>query len=176
MSFTIREAYADEYTEIATIHVQGWQAAYADIVNNEYLKTLSIEKRAENWKRFLQDETNKIYLAVNEKNQPIGFSNCGKTQTFPKRIVPEDFEYKGALLSLYLLPEYYRQGIGTALFDQAITGLKELGHTKMCTWSLEKNTRAQEFYKAKGGTEIGEEIIKIGPDKFKEICYGWDQL
>ncbi|MEZ5815386.1 MAG: GNAT family N-acetyltransferase [Alphaproteobacteria bacterium] len=176
MRYTIRKAHPDDFHDIAKIHVLGWQAAYADIVDNEYLQTLSVEQRAQNWKRYLRDDTNRIYLAINEQNQPVGFSSCGTTQTFPKNVRPEDFPYKGGLLALYLLPEYYRQGIGTALFTRAAQGLKKLGHNAMCTWSLEENIRAQAFYKSMGGREIDEEMITIGPGTFREICFGWDEL
>ncbi|MCB9982836.1 MAG: hypothetical protein H6861_04050 [Rhodospirillales bacterium] len=81
MNWTIREAQADEFYEIAKLHVAGWQAAYADIVDSAYLEALSVDERAENWRKHLQDPSNKIYLAHDGLNQPVGFANCGPTFT-----------------------------------------------------------------------------------------------
>ncbi|MCB9982833.1 MAG: GNAT family N-acetyltransferase [Rhodospirillales bacterium] len=94
----------------------------------------------------------------------------------PKDRDPEDFKNTGCLLALYILPQYYRHGLGTALFKDAQDGLKELGYKKMCTWSLAKNVRAQQFYCAMGGMEMGEEMIDIGPDRFREICFEWNKI
>jgi hypothetical protein len=52
MAFLIREAEPTDSHDVATVHVLSWQAAYLNIIPDEYLLRLDIEKRAE---RFAKD-------------------------------------------------------------------------------------------------------------------------
>jgi ribosomal protein S18 acetylase RimI-like enzyme len=74
------------------------------------------------------------------------------------------------------MPEYFRQGVGTALIQKAVAALKEQQHQSMCLWVLDKNKRGCNFYEAMGGQRVGKKMIEIGPTKAKEVCYGWRDI
>lgn len=70
---------------------------------------------------------------------------------------------------LYLMPGYYRRGIGTMLLDKA----KALAQGKIQLYAFQKNARARAFYEHHGFTAIafgdGAENEENEPD----VLYEW---
>jgi GNAT superfamily N-acetyltransferase len=55
-----------------------------------------------------------------------------------------------ALRKLYVTPEFREKGIGAALHDRAIAGLRSLGCTTAHLWVLERNITARRMYERRG--------------------------
>lgn len=51
----IRRATIEDVLAISTIKIEGWQTAYKNIINEEYLKNMSIEKITEKTRIILKD-------------------------------------------------------------------------------------------------------------------------
>lgn len=62
---------------------------------------------------------------------------------------PED----GEIISLYVLPEYIKKGVGHLLFEHGQGSLQELGYTHCVVSTFSVNERAIGFYE-KHGYEI----------------------
>ena len=169
----IIKAEQGDIPAIARIHVEGWKGAYGGIIDQAHLDGITIEERAAQWKEWLPNNTT---LLACQDDKPIGFIAFGKVQTPPPGTSSIRPLYTSEIYGLYLLPEYYRQGIGRALMQAACTTLLEQKHKSMCLWVLDKNDRGKGFYEAMGGQRIGKHMIEIGPTKAKEICYGWRDI
>lgn len=175
MSLEIRDATKDDITDIATIHVAGWQGAYGGIVDQAYLDSMTIESRIEQWtNHFNAGETNAKIALVS--GNVAGFVDCGSLKTPPPGTSKIRPLYSSEIYALYLKPEFFRQGVGTALIKNAAADLKEKKHQSMCLWVLKDNKRACSFYDAMGAQRIGKKMIEIGPTKAKEVCYGWRDI
>ena len=59
------------------------------------------------------------------------------------------------LMSLYILPEHHRQGVGTAAFRHAQDTFRRLGYPFFICHCLPQNTSARAFYEHMGGTVSG---------------------
>ncbi|MFN2594225.1 MAG: GNAT family N-acetyltransferase [Actinomycetota bacterium] len=59
------------------------------------------------------------------------------------------------LVTIYLDPSVWGQGIGHALMDVALNDLRERGFASAVLWVLEENKRARQFYEAGGWREDG---------------------
>lgn len=70
-----------------------------------------------------------IYVALNEKEQIIGFASGGKSRS------PE-YPYDGELYAIYLLKEYQQQGIGRKLIQSIVNELQSGGYQSMIVWVL----------------------------------------
>lgn len=171
----IRFATPADIPAIARIHVEGWQAAYGGLVDQAYLDSLSVEQRQENWQEWMGSGETSVLLAE-IGGLPAGFAAYGRTKTAP----PGDSKirplYPAEIYALYLLPDFWRQGIGTALIRQAAKNLKEMKMNGMCLWVLDGNHRAKSFYEKTYGQRVGKKMIAIGPSDLKEVCYGWRDL
>ena len=168
----IRQATLNDIPAIATLHVTGWQGAYGGLVDQDYLGNLTIEKRMADWTGWIKAGETQSFLAEID-SQPAGFITVGRTKTPPPGSSPIRPSHSGEIYALYLHPDCWRQGIGTALFHHGIERLKEQGHTSVCLWVLDGNKRGKAFYNKMGGQKLGGKMIEIGPSKLKEICYGW---
>ena len=171
----IREADIQDVQTIAHLHLSGWQGAYGGIVDGAYLDSITLEDKIQQWSDIVPKDETRSFIAERD-GKPAGFINFGKLMTPPpgtSRLRPL---YAREILALYLLPEYYRQGVGKALMQKAVSCILEDGFSSLCLWVLEKNTRGKNFYEAMGGQRIGKQMIEIGGCQHKEICFGWRDI
>lgn len=159
----IREAVIGDEKGIARVHVDSWRTTYKGIVSDDFLDQLSVEQRTENWRRGIGN--NSLYVAV-ENGEIVGFATGGKERTGN---YPADSE----LFAIYLLQKVQGNGIGKQLMQAVARDLKEQGLTEMLVWVLDLNP-SKVFYETVGGKQIGETMIEIGGESFKEIAYVWD--
>src|SRR5262249_6328531 len=111
----IRAATQDDIPAIAQLHVQGWKGAYGGIVNQSYLDSLDEKAREKQWREWFDPQNNPVQIAFDDEGNPAGFINYGRLRTPPPGSSPIRPLYSAEIFALYLLPQYYRQGIGTAL-------------------------------------------------------------
>jgi L-amino acid N-acyltransferase YncA len=98
----IRQANVGDTDAIAHIHVQAWQETYRRIVPDSVLDTLSVERRATQWRHSLDDTTDVYHLALvaEAHGNVVGFASFGKERE-------GDSEYQGELFALYILQEFH---------------------------------------------------------------------
>jgi ribosomal protein S18 acetylase RimI-like enzyme len=171
----IRPADPQDIAAIAALHIEGWKGAYGGLVDQNYLDSLSIEKRIQDWEGWMAAGESKTLIAE-EEGRPAGFVTTGRTKTPPPGSSPIRPLYSAEVYALYLHPDFWRKGIGTGLLRQAATDLKIEKHSSLCLWVLDGNTRAKAFYEKMGGQKVGSKIVEIGPSKLKEVCYGWRDI
>jgi ribosomal protein S18 acetylase RimI-like enzyme len=168
----IRKATQDDIPAIAALHIEGWKGAYGGIVDQGYLDGLTVEQRTKDWEGWMAAGESEVYIAE-EGRKPAGFVVIGRTKTPPPGSSPIRPSHSGEIYALYLHPDFWRRGIGTALIKHAARELKERKHSTVCLWVMDANVRAKSFYEKMGGQKIGSKMIEIGPSKLKEVCYGW---
>ena len=109
---TIEDAEA-----IATIHVRTWQSAYEGILPAPYLAALSIQERANLWRRIISEQNATVLLAVARRRE-VGFISFGPTRD-------KDGKEKAEIYAIYVLSEFWNQGIGRELLDEAERRIKD---------------------------------------------------
>jgi GNAT superfamily N-acetyltransferase len=146
----VRAAGLSDAAAIAEIHVRAWQAAYAGLLPEDFLKTLSVEGRTRGWERALSnpDRPGRILVLAGDGSLS-GFAAIG-----PSRDDGAGAEV-GELLSIYLRPELWGRGLGRTLHDHALGGLSDDGFEVVTLWVLDTNERARGFYAATGWTPDG---------------------
>lgn len=145
----IREASTPDAAAIADLHVRAWQTAYRGIVPDAILDGFSIDARRDFWTRALTraatdpaDES-RIWV-VQEAGVVRGFA-----ATRPSR--DEDaVAGTGEVHSIYLAPEAWGRGLGTALLEHAAADLRARAFTPLVLWVIEANTRGRRFYERAG--------------------------
>ncbi|MFA6940251.1 MAG: GNAT family N-acetyltransferase [Clostridiaceae bacterium] len=66
---------------------------------------------------------------IYENEMPVGCAAYGKARD-------ANFAKWGEIVSIYLLPDYFRKGYGQKLLRSAITDLKEKGYGNCYLWVL----------------------------------------
>ncbi len=142
---TIREAKPEDAAVIALVHVRTWQSAYRGQVPDEFLDSLSVERREEAWREWFAGEEirpNEVFVAEVD-GAVVGFANVGDCRD-------EDADDEtGELRAIYLLPDYWDTRTGVALMEAATDALR--GRFQRATlWVLDFNDRARRFYERGG--------------------------
>lgn len=139
----------------AYVHWKSWQEAYADLLPQEFLKNTYTLERCQDWA--LRYPQNILVALVNE--QVVGFACYGASSQ-------EDLQEAGELYALYVLADYYDQGIGYQLMQAALEKLQS--YETVSLWVLEGNTRAIAFYEKIGFQFDGvKKIVHLGAERIE---------
>ncbi len=166
----IRPVVRNDAQRLAHVHVEAWRTAYRSILPGEFLDKLSKQDRQEKWETILsKDAPHEFNIAAEVDGQIVGFAGGGPERNNDPRFV-------GELYALYLLTQYRRQGIGTALLNESMNLLTNRDMHSMKVWVLKENP-FRNFYKKRGGTLLTDELkVTIGDLALTEIAYGWSEF
>ena len=164
-SYLVRPASARDAKAIAEIHVATWQAAYQDLMPEDYLKSISVEKRQAYWREAIEYSEPQLLVAT-DQDKVVGFVGFDRSRDAGTK------SSVGEIWALYVSPAHWGQGAGVALWDGAREGLKEEGCTQVTLWVLLKNERALAFYEHSAGFKREMPSLKtvaFGTVKLEEI-------
>ena len=166
----IRSAEGKDAEGLAYVHVTAWQATYRGLMPDSVLDTLSVERRARQWKETLEDASSPYHpiLVVESERKIIGFANYGQERE-------GNPEYRGELFAIYILKEYQGRGIGRKLVQNTAKGLLALKLTSMLVWVL-SGSPYQKFYERLGGVYLREKSLPLGDALLMEKAYGWKDI
>jgi len=71
-SYSVRPASPIDAKAIAEIHVATWQAAYKELMPEDFLKTMTLEKRLAYWREAIEYSEPQL-LVVLEAEKVVGF-------------------------------------------------------------------------------------------------------
>ncbi len=167
MQLKIRKATASDARRIAIVQVDSWRTTYKNIVPDDYLKNMSVDRREDVWASMIPNHT--VYVAETESGEIVGFAGGGKERTgnYPP--------YKGELYAIYLLESHQRKGLGKQLVAPIARDLVDVGIYSMIVMVL-KDNNSKYFYESLGAKLIGEKDIEIGGKQLLELVYGWDDI
>lgn len=164
-SYSVRPATARDAKAIAEIHVATWQAAYKDLMPEEHLKKMTVEKRQAYWREAIEYSEPQLLVAT-EGEKVIGFVGYDRSRDAKTRSTV------GEIWAMYVAPEHWGQGAGLVLWDGARDGLKEEGCTQVTLWVLLGNERALQFYEHAAGFKREMPSLKtvdFGGTRLEEI-------
>lgn len=136
---SVRRAGPGDADAIAEVHVRTWQVAYEHVFGHENLARLEVGRRAARWREVL-DDGDVAFVAL-ERDRVVGFASVG-----PNRDEPDE----GEVYAVYVLPQAWGTGAGSALLAAGVQALREAGFREAILWVLEDNPRARRFYEREG--------------------------
>jgi GNAT superfamily N-acetyltransferase len=141
----IRPATLDDAEGIAAVHVHGWQWGYRGLLPEAFLRTLSVDRRVEQWRSWLLEPGRTVtWVADGEDGRSLGFAAAG-----PSRDLAADGE-TGEVYAIYVEEEAAGTGVGRALLQHAVQSLRDAGFARATLWVLDGNARARRFYEKAG--------------------------
>ena len=157
----IRPANVSDGLAIGKVYCYGWQAAYRGLMPDFFLNALTPENCFAQRSHIAPDR--RFVAEVN--GEVVGTATFGK----PRDTVAEGL---AELYSIYLLPQHWGTGQGSALFRAVVEKLKEQGYSGLYLWTLRDNTRARVFYEKAGLQLSGEEReLEIAGAYLPEVQY-----
>jgi len=165
----IEPARLEDARAIAEIHVQTWRAVYQGIVPQEYLASLSVEKREAMWHDSIAKGIPELWVARVD-DRLIGWV------AFDSLRDQGASSEAGEVWAIYVTPSHWSRGAGRALWLTARERLQQRGYKSASLWVLAENSRAIKFYLAAGfapDLESTQEIT-LGGRSLKEVRYEAD--
>jgi GNAT superfamily N-acetyltransferase len=161
----LRRATGADAPAVAAMHVRAWQTAYRGIIPDPFLDGLEVGSRAS---RYAFDRSGpgdpETWIAVE------GDDVVGMVCVSPSR--DDDLPGLGEVRALYVAPDRWRSGAGSALMARAERLLTDAGFTEASLWVLEDNARGRRFYQAAGWEVDGRvKTVEIGGRELVEVRY-----
>jgi len=137
----LRPAEPGDEMNVARVHVRAWQAGYRELLPQGYLDALRVEDRARRYDFVTRDPHRPATVVAVDEG-----TICGFATTVVLHATPEC----GELAALYVDPQAWCRGVGTALTSAACAALHARGCREAVLWLLAGNTRGDRFYRRNG--------------------------
>jgi len=163
MEARIRRASVDEAPALAELQRRTALFAYASIFPPEAPQP-DLDRMTLDWRRRLSGmhSPNARGYAAGVCGLPVGvIIACSD---------PDDPEL-GHITRLYVDPQEWGQGIGRALYDEALSYLRDIGYAHASLWVLEQNERARTWYERLGWACMGERKSVLGSAEVEDLRY-----
>ncbi|GAB3523703.1 GNAT family N-acetyltransferase [Arthrobacter monumenti] len=145
----IRPPAEQDARRLAEVHIAAWRAAYRGVMTDEFLDGLDAERKTEIWlSRIIEPLEGFVCLVADAGGEVAGFVIVG----------PPDGDAEpgtGKHYAINLHPDFWAQGIGTALIKAAEDQLVQLGYSRAFLWVEQNNDRAIRFYTSRGWEHDG---------------------
>jgi GNAT superfamily N-acetyltransferase len=143
----IRPLVEADLEAVATLHVRGWQWAYAGIMPQVYLDSLTVADNLARRRRRRESGALPADELVAERDGVlVGWAAVG-----PYREDPDGLDRTvGELYAIYAHPDAIGTGVGRALMAASLDLARAAGYPEIRLWVLEGNHRARRFYEKAG--------------------------
>lgn len=167
---TVRVATIGDADAITEAHVAAWQAAYRGIMPERYLDDLTKERASRAARHRVSiaspDDPRTFELVAEYDGAVVGWL-CGGPSRDEDRS-----DTTGEVWAVYVHPDDWRRGVGSALMTAALERLAGDGFTEAVLWVFEANARARGFYERFGWRPDGATaIFARGGGQAVEIRY-----
>ena len=161
----LRRAAGADAAAVAAMHIRAWQVAYRGIIPDRYLDGLDVGARAGRYSFDLAGPADPTTWIAADGNDVVGMVAFSPSRD-------EDLPGLGEVQALYVAPEQWRSGAGSALMAKAERLLIDAGFTEAALWVLEDNSRGRRFYEAAGWHADGRtKSVEIGGRELVEVRY-----
>lgn len=140
MVIAVRPAHVGDVTGIASVQIQAWKVGYAHIYPSSVLDALSLPDRVASWAEQVMGEQVCVWVAGTPGVD--GFVSVGNARD-------DDRPGAAEVFALYVRPDRWAAGLGSALLDEALSWLAPR-FTTAVLWVLADNDRARGFYERRG--------------------------
>jgi ribosomal protein S18 acetylase RimI-like enzyme len=143
------------------VHGLAWREAYAGLLPDEILQQQSADpsdEEVQHWSEELRQNRNGVLVATDTNETIRGFADIQWS------------EDEAELKAIYVEPDYWGQGIGTALLERCLELFPD-GVDTLRLEMLSDNETGREFYEARGFERTGTSEHEIGDESYPTDIY-----
>lgn len=176
MTVRIRRARRDDAAAIGRVHVETWRSAYAGLLPDAMLASMSDVRQSSWWSHAIADpaQARGIFVADDPDRGVIGFGSCGPVRDPPVNLDGTERRV-GEVYTLYVEPDFQNRGLGRRLLDALFRQLDADGYDTAVLWMLADNP-TRFFYEGMGGQRVGERTDTLAGQDVDEVAYAWRDL
>lgn len=151
------------------VHGRAWREAYADILPERFLQQIDVDPPPEDVDRCVEglgENPAGVFVAVDE-GRVLGFADVRWGDVETKGFVGErDAELK----AIYVDPDAWGQGVGTALLERGLDALPE--HVEALRLEvLSENDLGRRFYESRGFGRTESSVYEIADEPYPTDIY-----
>ncbi|WP_440990647.1 N-acetyltransferase family protein [Haloarchaeobius baliensis] len=152
--YAIRPAEPTDVPGIQRVARAGWHAAYDDTMGPDTVDDCIDDwYDAETLVGAVEDD-DVDYLVATVDDRLVGYASVGPTGDGRSGSV-------AGLYSIYVHPDRWGAGIGTALFERCADRLRERGYERLCLRVVADNDVGISFYRSHGFERTDEETVEL---------------
>jgi GNAT superfamily N-acetyltransferase len=161
----IRPAAPEDSESIAEIFMRVWNITLAEFVPAGFLKRFAYETQKTKYAERAVDP-NWILLVAVVDDKIVGFVGAKDNDAKP-------LQYQKQIRSMYVDPDWQRQGIGSVLFSAIENELKNRGSQTMMLWCIKANAKACSFYEKHGGKRVENVTPPLEYSEMPHVIFAW---
>jgi ribosomal protein S18 acetylase RimI-like enzyme len=154
-SVRVRKATPDDTDAIVAVTAAGWRAAYRDIVATDRLAELPLTRWRTEVHVGLRRPVDDAFSYVAEIDGAFAGYCFVAAPSRERELGPSVAE----LVAIYVEPERWGQGAGTALMGGAMARLADLPYDEVFLWTFKENAPAIAFYERHGWRRDGDQKV-----------------
>lgn len=151
-------------------HGLAWRDAYDGLLPAEVLQAQSVDPsddEVDQWFEELRENREGVLVAVDTSKTVRGFADVRWGSSTTKAFVGAN---EGELKAIYVDPEYWGRGIGTALLEGGIEALPD-SIERLRLEVLSNNDVGKRFYEARGFEKTDTDSYELGDDSYPTCVY-----
>lgn len=160
----------DEIRDLIRAHGLAWREAYDGILPSERLQEQSVdptEDEIQRWQGRLRENKEGVLVAVDNEGTVRGFIDIRWGVVETKAFVGE---HEAGLRAIYVHPDRWNCGVGTALLEQGLELLPESVDAVRLEM-LAGNDTARRFYEARGFERMETGTYEIAGESYPTVIY-----
>ncbi len=165
----VRRARLADAPGIAAVHVATWRSAYAGILPEEVLTSLSVSRLTRYYEHNIRlGLAMHVAASYGRRGEPpvLGFCSSNRQPGGAGGLGDGEIE------TLYVLDDYQNRGLGGQLLRAAAKHLGQMGCRSVFAWVLRENP-SRYFYERMGGKCVAEGVTMVGGENFAQSAYVW---
>ena len=161
---SFHDATAEDAKLISYINATSWREIYRGLLTDDFLHRLSNDYWVPSVRTWLASV--QLYgLIALEDGRPVGCCIYGHGRD-------TELANWGEIVSLYVLPDSMRRGVGSRLLQEALRLLQEDNYVSCYLWAIEGNHIADAFYRKQGFTPTTERFAyRLGGQDVADVRY-----
>lgn len=160
MDTTVRPAAPDDVPAIRRIGREAWHAAYDDVIGET-----AVDRQLSEW----YDEAS-LRASVTDDGQVFVVAETGRIRGFASA-VPDTESDRWHLARIYVDPDDWGEGVGTAMLDRVETALRERGVDAYELAVMADNDVGVSFYETRGFERTDTRTVELGGVETTEHWY-----
>jgi ribosomal protein S18 acetylase RimI-like enzyme len=147
----VRPLARADIPSVAEAHTEAWKKAYRGILSDALLDRLNVKESERRWQQRV-GLPGRINLVVEVEGRVVGYVGFGS---------PHDGDVDPGtaieVYGLYVHPERWRAGAGSALMGAVLERGRHEGLKVVVLWTMRDNAQAHAFYEKQGFVPDGAE-------------------
>jgi ribosomal protein S18 acetylase RimI-like enzyme len=155
----IRPASNEDFESVRDVARRAWKEAYEDFVDEESINGTVSSWYSDESLSGAVEKPGTVFLVATGDDELLGFCHA------------VCYEDEGDLLRLYVDPDHWGDGIGTALYERVRSDFRDLNMKRIRAMVLSQNGMGADFYRRFGFEKTDEATVEIGPAEYDESVY-----